>query len=94
MGLQRNVTLLLGGWILVVAELDTDAELADAATTQATHQWSGVTRSSSLLLDRASIVEARWLGGACVELDGAAVAGSVRKAHRHGLRNLCPVVPH
>jgi len=60
----------LGGWILVVAELYTDAELARAAIAQATHQRGGVTRSSSRLLARASIMEARQLGGTCVELDG------------------------
>jgi hypothetical protein len=74
----------LGGWILVVVELNVDVELAGPAATHATHQWGGVTRSSSRLLAGASIVEAHRLGGACMQLDGAPVAGSMRKARQHG----------
>jgi hypothetical protein len=61
----------LGGWILVVAELDVDVKLVGVAAVQATHRWGSVTRSSSRLLAGASMVKARRLGGTCVELDGA-----------------------
>jgi hypothetical protein len=84
----------LGGWILLVAELDADVELTDGAATQATYLWGGVIGSSSHLLAGASIVEGRRHGGACVQLDGAAVVGSVRKANWQGRRNLCLIVPH
>jgi hypothetical protein len=45
----------------------------------------------SRLLAGASIVEAHRLTGACVELDGMLVAGSMRKARWHGRRNLFPL---
>jgi hypothetical protein len=47
-------------------------ELPSAATARATRRQGDVTRSSSpILLAGASVVEARRLGGTCVELDRA-----------------------
>jgi hypothetical protein len=74
----------LGMWILILVELDASAkvgvgvwssrraELAVAAAVQVTRRRGDATRSSSpRLLARASVVEARRLGGACVQLDSA-----------------------
>jgi hypothetical protein len=62
----------LGGWILAVAELDADMELARAAAAQATHRWGDVTQSSFRLHG------ARRRRGlvACAKLVGTTVATS------------------
>jgi hypothetical protein len=74
----------LEGWILVIADLDASAELAGEAPSHKA--------PPPRLFVGASIVETRWFGEACMELNGVLVAGSMCKARWHGRRNLCCVV--